>query len=436
MARSNRRTFLKHSGLGAAGATIALASSAARTYTANEQVRLGLIGCGGRMGSLSRELTESGGKVVAVCDPDERRLHPMKKRTGAALAATDLRRLLDDKSIDAVTIATPDHWHAPAAILACDAGKHVYVEKPCATTSAKAGCWSRRPGATTRRAARYAKPQSNALIADGRPDAPRRRDRRRAGGQGLGHPAAGQHRPREAQRSAAGRRLRHVGRPGRVGAVSSQPFSLPLALVVQLRLRRLGNDGTRNRHARLGIGSRDAPHPASPGWAASTTSTTTSSSPTRRRSSSSGRRRPGRPQAAAHLRAADLVARITRSTSIPAPSSTAPGEKCSSANAASWRSSTSGTRESKSHAQRAAQAARPRGGSSSTPSRPGGSPNADIEIGHVSTVLVHLGNLAVRLGRSLEFDPEKEQIIGDDEANALLSRKYREGGHWAVPKGV
>src|SRR6185503_19632408 len=46
--------------------------------------------------------------------------------------AKDLRRVLEDKSVDAVVIATPDHWHAPATILACEAGKHVYVEKPCA----------------------------------------------------------------------------------------------------------------------------------------------------------------------------------------------------------------------------------------------------------------------------------------------------------------
>ena len=43
----------------------------------------------------------------------------------------DLRKILDDRTVDAIVIATPDHWHAPAAILACQAGKHVYVEKPC-----------------------------------------------------------------------------------------------------------------------------------------------------------------------------------------------------------------------------------------------------------------------------------------------------------------
>ena len=50
--------------------------------------------------------------------------------TAANQAVADLRRILDDKTIDAVVIATPDHWHSPAAILACEAGKHVYVEKP------------------------------------------------------------------------------------------------------------------------------------------------------------------------------------------------------------------------------------------------------------------------------------------------------------------
>ena len=62
-------------------------------------------------------------------------------------------------------------------------------------------------------------------------------------------------------------------------------------------------------------------------------------------------------------------------------------------------------------------------------------PNAEIEIGHLSTTLVHLGNLAMRVGRSLNFDPHTEQIIGDDTASQLLGRRYRSQGHWAIPKG-
>jgi len=68
--------------------------------------------------------------------------------------------------------------------------------------------------------------------------------------------------------------------------------------------------------------------------------------------------------------------------------------------------------------------------------RNGRRPNADIEAAHRSVALVHLGNIACRLGRSLEFDPRTEQIVGDEEAGRLLSRTYRKGGHWAVPKGV
>ena len=66
--------------------------------------------------------------------------------------------------------------------------------------------------------------------------------------------------------------------------------------------------------------------------------------------------------------------------------------------------------------------------------REGSTPNADIEIGHLSSSLCHLGNIATRVGRVLEFDPKREQIVGDDEANALVTRKYSD--HWGRPNGV
>ena len=68
--------------------------------------------------------------------------------------------------------------------------------------------------------------------------------------------------------------------------------------------------------------------------------------------------------------------------------------------------------------------------------RNGRHPTADIEIGHLSATLGHLANIATRTQRTLHFDPKTEQITGDEEASVLLSRKYREGGHWAIPKGV
>lgn len=61
-------------------------------------------------------------------------------------------------------------------------------------------------------------------------------------------------------------------------------------------------------------------------------------------------------------------------------------------------------------------------------------PNADVEIGHLSASLCHLGNIATRLGRTLKFDPQREHILDDPEADGMVRRNYRE--HWAVPKGV
>ena len=62
-------------------------------------------------------------------------------------------------------------------------------------------------------------------------------------------------------------------------------------------------------------------------------------------------------------------------------------------------------------------------------------PNADIQIGHLSATLAHLGNIATTAGGLLHFDPQTEQVTNDRQANALVRRKYRPG-HWAIPKGV
>ena len=70
-------------------------------------------------------------ELAYVCDVDSDRLAKAAKWGKSPQAVSDLRKILDDKNVDAVVVATPDHWHSPAAILACDAGKHVYCEKPC-----------------------------------------------------------------------------------------------------------------------------------------------------------------------------------------------------------------------------------------------------------------------------------------------------------------
>jgi len=61
-------------------------------------------------------------------------------------------------------------------------------------------------------------------------------------------------------------------------------------------------------------------------------------------------------------------------------------------------------------------------------------PSADIEIGHHSTALIHLANIAVRTGVQLAFDPKTQSITNDVQANAMLGRSYREQGHWSIPR--
>lgn len=133
MSQSSRRTFLMST-----GAAVAAASTArAWAQSPASKVVVGLIGPGGMGTNHLRQLaSRTDVEVAAVCDVDANRLAAAVKevqdRSGKApRAERDLRKLLDDPRIDAVFIATPDHWHAPAAILALDAGKHVYVEKPC-----------------------------------------------------------------------------------------------------------------------------------------------------------------------------------------------------------------------------------------------------------------------------------------------------------------
>ena len=124
-----RRTFLGLSAL--AFPAIGSAQSAAR------KVRVAVIGMGGRGTSHAVTLSKLAGVEVShVCDPDEKRAAAaaaaVNKGSGQMPASVrDFRTMLDDPSVDAVSIATPNHWHAPAAILAMSAGKHVYLEKPC-----------------------------------------------------------------------------------------------------------------------------------------------------------------------------------------------------------------------------------------------------------------------------------------------------------------
>jgi predicted dehydrogenase len=134
MRRINRRQFLRQTA-GVSLGTLALSAGTRSVRGANDRVNLALIGCGGRGHMLARGFIECGARISHLCDlHDERRqalANELEQVQGSAPVQERLmRRILDTKGIDAVVIALPDHWHAPASILACQAGKDVYVEKP------------------------------------------------------------------------------------------------------------------------------------------------------------------------------------------------------------------------------------------------------------------------------------------------------------------
>ena len=142
MNKSNRRGFIRNAGLGAmAAGTATTAASQDKVAGANDRIRIGLIGCGGMgNGDLRDFLRNDGVECVALCDVDKSRLDSTQQNTvGAAgqkaeLLTQDFRHVVDRADIDAVIVATPDHWHALPTIMACKSGKDVYVEKPLALT--------------------------------------------------------------------------------------------------------------------------------------------------------------------------------------------------------------------------------------------------------------------------------------------------------------
>src|SRR5262245_42069426 len=132
--RINRRAF--HKQAAAMGALAALPSANLMALGSNERVRLGVIGVGNRGDQLiDALLAHKDCEIAALCDVYEPYLEAAQKKVGgSATLHHDYRKLIEQKDLDAVVVATPDHWHALQFVAACRAGKDVYVEKPLSLT--------------------------------------------------------------------------------------------------------------------------------------------------------------------------------------------------------------------------------------------------------------------------------------------------------------
>ena len=437
MSGVNRRSFIEQSALSAA----ALAASASLASAADQKdaITVGLIGCGG-MGNahLSLLTNRKDVRIAYVCDVDANRLASAAKRVEqggkpAPKAVKDLRTVLDDSAVDAVWIATPDHWHSPAAILAVNAGKHVYVEKPVSHNI--------REGRLLLEAAR----KQNRVVQVGT----------------------------QSRSTAHVMRAMEILREGVIGDVlvakawnsqkrgnigKQQPTSPPDFLDFDLWLGPaperpyqsnllhsiwrwwydfgvgdIGNDGVHDIDlARWGLGVTGQPTSVValggkyffdddqqfpdtqtciyewPGdgkvgqkrqlifeqriW-----------SPYVQEGYENGN--------AFYGTKGMLLLGKGNGFQVFGPKN-APGEKAT------------GTFDLPAHHQNFLDCV-----------RSGKRPSADIEEGHLSASLAHLGTIACRVGRSLTLDPQTERIVGDDEADKLVRREYRPG-HWAVPAGA
>ena len=139
MSRINRRRFLATTSAVAGGSLLLSGRRASgQIRGANERVRVAVVGCGGRGGSHIGGWTEQENVEIAyLVDPEERNLSGKLQRLSRDVegryqpqGVADARRVFEDDSVDAISVATPNHWHSLMTIWAAQAGKHVYVEKP------------------------------------------------------------------------------------------------------------------------------------------------------------------------------------------------------------------------------------------------------------------------------------------------------------------
>jgi len=431
-----RRQFIKT----AAAALPAAAAVRTRGHgSAADRVTLAVVGLNSRGAALASSMVELGDVDIAyLCDIDQSVFEKISKRMASEAAwkgqspkmVTDLRRALEDKAVDGVVIATPDHWHGPATLLACEAGKDVYVEKP-ASHNLREGRWmveaARRHQRIVQHGTQYRSfpvyHAAHAAIREGkigralmakawdvqlRDDIGRRQDSPVPAGVDFDTwTGPAQMLPFNLNRFHykwhwnwnygtgdvgndgvhqvdIARWMLDVEVPTKVSGSGRKVFFADdqvtpdtanltfdygeKAILFEMRIwNPYGMEGQENGVAIYG--SEGVMHIG-------------------RWTTPEGRR--------FGYRIYDRQHRLVHEELV---------------NAENW------------HSRNFVDCIRSRK-----------APNAEIEIGHRSSLHAHLGNIVIRTGRNLTFDPQRETIAGDTEATGLLGRTYR--AHWGTPKAA
>lgn len=406
-----------------------------RAVAASDKVTVALMGIGGRGRAMAQYF---GGlpdvRIPVVCDVDSNVAGPVTKMVTSSQGAepkliSDIRRALDDNEIDAIVMATPIHWHAPGTILACAAGKDVYVEKPASHNI-------REGRLMVEAARRYKRVVQLGTQSRSRPVTQRFVDYVQSGkiGQTL------------MAKVANVQNRRNIGRrpdePVPAG-VDYDTWTGPLPL---LPFNRNHYHGTVNWHWHYGCGDlgNDGIHWVDVArWAMGVEAPQTISGMGAKLAFDDDQQTPDTQNITWDFgtRVIQFEQRLwndyrlegsensvmvygTEGMAIAGRFDGGRHEFRVFDRAAKLiHSDKEEKADDNTHARNFIDCIKSRK-----------APNADIEKGHVSTVLCHLGNIVSRTGRTIHYDSKTETVKSDAEANKLIKREYR--AHWSTPKGA
>jgi predicted dehydrogenase len=412
-----RRDFVRSSV--AAGVAAALPFSRARG--ANGDIRVAVAGIRGRGGGLIGSFHSSKGvRVVAVCDVDkkilEREVKRFKDRNEKVDAYVDCRRMLEDKSLDVVAIATPDHWHVPLSAYSVVAGKDVYVEKPLSHTISE----GRLLVNLARKHKRMVQHGTQSRSLEGVKE----------GIEYLRSGELGKIRMAKAinsqLRGPIGREADtatppHVNYDLWLGPAPKRPFN-PNRFHYNWHwfwdygTGDIGNDGIHQIDiARWGLGVKIPEAVSCSGG---------------QLFYNDDHQTPDTQVATFEYEDVYLVYEMRLWTPYPHEGhdngnifygdkgKMSIGRRGWQVTLKNGKEGPGGPRGGGSHIENFLKAVR---------SRNTADLNADVEVGHNSAVLCHMANIAMRVGRRLKFDAKREEFIGDGEANRYLTKEYRKG---------